>query len=83
MTSSYGRGMNHLIYSSPSLGSGTASSLQLVSTGDVTNQNIFLNLELVSNPGYGGFFVGIEFTGVNAASSSNGWLNPLFPVTNF
>jgi hypothetical protein len=81
MTPSFGRGANHLVYSSSSLGSGTASSLQLVSTGDVTNQNMFLKLELTSNPGYGGFFIGIEFTGVNAASSSNGWHTVNAPTT--
>ena len=81
MTPSFGRGTNHLVYSSSLLGSGTATSLQLVSTGDVTNQNIFLKLELASNPGYGGFFIGIEFTGVNAASSSNGWHTVNAPTT--
>jgi hypothetical protein len=81
MTSSYGRGTNHLVYSSPSLGSGTATSLQLVSTGDVTNQNIFLNLQLVSNPGWGGWWIGVELTGVNAASSSNGWRIVNAPTT--
>jgi hypothetical protein len=81
MTSSYGRGANHLVYSSPSLGSGTATSLQLVSAGDVTNQNIFLNLELASNPGWGGWWIGVEFTSVNAASSSNGWRVVNAPTT--
>ena len=81
MTSSYGRGTNHLVYSSSSLGSGTATSLQLVSTGDVTNQNIFLKLELASNPGWGGFLIGVEFTGVNAASTSNGWRVVNAPTT--
>jgi len=53
MTSSYGRVTTHLVYSDPSLGSGTATSLQLVITGDITNQNILLNLELASNPRWG------------------------------
>ena len=78
MTSSYGRGTNHLVYSDPSLGSGTATSLQLVSTGDITNQNILLkNLELASNPGWGAG----GLTGVNDASSSNGWRVVNAPTT--
>jgi hypothetical protein len=81
MTSSYGRGTNHLVYSSSSLGSGTATSLQLVSTGDVTNQSIFLKLELALNPGWGGWWIGVEFTGVNAASPSNGWRVVNAPTT--
>jgi hypothetical protein len=81
MTSSYGRGANHLVYSSPSLGSGTASSLQLVSTGDITNQNIFLKLQLASNPGWGGWWIGVELTGVNAGSYFNGWRIVNAPTT--
>jgi hypothetical protein len=81
MTSSYGRGMNHLVYSSPSLGSGTAPFLQLASTGDITNQNIFLKLQLASNPGWGGWWIGVELTGVNAGSYFNGWRIVNAPTT--
>jgi hypothetical protein len=67
----FGRGANYEIYSSASLGAGTASLTQLVNTGAVSG--VTLNLETVSNAGFGGFWIGIEFTGANAANLANGW----------
>jgi len=67
----FGRGANYEIYSSASLGAGTASVTQLVNTGAVSG--VTLNLETVSNAGLGGFWIGIEFTGANAANVANGW----------
>jgi MYXO-CTERM domain-containing protein len=67
----FGRGANYEIYSSASLGAGAASVTQLVNTGAVSG--VTLNLETVSNAGLGGFWIGIEFTGANAANTANGW----------
>ena len=67
----FGRGANYEIYSSASLGAGTASVTQLVNTGAVSG--VTLNLETVSVAGLGGFWIGIEFTGANAANVANGW----------
>jgi MYXO-CTERM domain-containing protein len=67
----FGRGANYEIYSSASLGAGTASVTQLVNTGAVSG--VTLNLETVSNAGLGGFWIGVEFTGANAANVANGW----------
>jgi MYXO-CTERM domain-containing protein len=67
----FGRGTNYQIYSSASLGAGAASVTQLVNTGAVSG--VTLNLETVSNAGLGGWWIGIEFTGANAANTANGW----------
>jgi hypothetical protein len=67
----FGRGANYLIYSSSSLGPGAASVTQMVSTGIVSG--VTLNLERNSNAGLGGFWIGVEFTGANAANTANGW----------
>jgi len=67
----FGRGANYEIYSSASLGAGAASVTQLVNTGAVSG--VTLNLETVSNAGFGGFWIGVEFTGANAANVANGW----------
>jgi MYXO-CTERM domain-containing protein len=67
----FGRGANYEIYSSASLGAGAASVTQLVNTGAVSG--VTLNLETVSNAGLGGFWIGVEFTGANAANVANGW----------
>ena len=75
----YGRGANYEIYSSASLGAGTASVTQLVNTGAVSG--VTLNLETVSNAGLGGWWIGVEFTGVNAASTNNGWRVTNAPTT--
>jgi hypothetical protein len=77
----FGRGANTLIYSTASLGAGAASVTQLVSTGDVTGQNVVLNLELASNAGLGGWWIGVEFTGVNASNTFNGWRVVNAPTT--
>ena len=77
----FGRGANTLIYSTASIGGGAASVTQLVSTGDVTGQNVVLNLELASNAGLGGWWIGVEFTGANAASTANGWRVVNAPTT--
>ena len=75
----YGRGANYEIYSSASLGAGTASVTQLVNTGAVSG--VTLNLETVSNAGLGGWWIGVEFTGANAANTANGWRVTNAPTT--
>lgn len=75
----FGRGANYQIYSSASLGAGTASVTQLVNSGAVSG--VTLNLETVSNVGLGGWWIGVEFTGANAASTSNGWRVVNAPTT--
>ncbi len=75
----FGRGANYEIYSSASLGAGAASVTQLVNTGAVSG--VTLNLETVSNAGLGGFWIGVEFTGANAASTANGWRVTNAPTT--
>lgn len=75
----FGRGANTLIYSSASLGAGAASVTQLVNTG--TLSGVTLNLETASNAGLGGWWIGVEFTGANAASTANGWRIVNAPVT--
>ena len=64
-----------------SLGGGAASVTQLVSTGDVTSQNVVLNLETASNAGFGGWWIGVEFTGANAGNTLNGWRVVNAPTT--
>ena len=75
----YGRGANYEIYSSASLDAGSASTTQLVSTGAVSG--VTLNLETVSSPGNGGWWIGVELTGANAANTSNGWRVMNAPTT--
>ena len=75
----FGRGANHLIYSTNSLGAGTASILQRVNTGSISGVN--LALELTSNSGLGGWWMGVEFTGPNAADTANGWRVVNAPTT--
>jgi MYXO-CTERM domain-containing protein len=75
----FGRGANYEIYSSASLGGGAASVTQLVNTGAVSG--VTLNLETVSNAGLGGWWIGVEFTGANAANTANGWRVVNAPTT--
>lgn len=75
----FGRGANSLIYSTNSLGAGTASVTQLLNTGSISGVN--LALELTSNPGFGGWWMGLEFTGPNAANNANGWRVVNAPTT--
>ncbi len=75
----FGRGANYQIYSSASLGAGAASVTQLVNTGAVSG--VTLNLETLSNVGLGGWWIGVEFTGANAASTANGWRVMNAPTT--
>ena len=75
----YGRGANYQIYSSASLGAGAASVTQLVNTGAVSG--VTLNLETVSSAGFGGWWMGVEFTGANAANTANGWRVTTAPTT--
>ena len=75
----FGRGANYEIYSSASLGAGTASVTQLVNTGAVSG--VTLNLETVSNAGLGGWWIGVEFIGANAANTANGWRVVNAPAT--
>ncbi|MBX3388422.1 MAG: PEP-CTERM sorting domain-containing protein [Phycisphaeraceae bacterium] len=74
-----GRGANHLIYSQASLGGGAATITQLVNTGPISSPAI--NLELATNPGLGGWWIGVEFTGVNAGDANNGWRVTNAPTT--
>jgi len=67
----YGLGASYPMYSSASLGAGAATVTQLVDTGSVSG--VTLTLETVSNAGFGGFWIGVEFTGANAANVANGW----------
>lgn len=76
---SFGRGTNHLIASTNSLGGGAASVTQLVGTGPIAGPT--LNLELTSNAGFGGWWIGVEFTGANAANTNNGWRVTNAPTT--
>jgi len=76
---SYGLGASYPIYSSASLGAGAASVTQRVDTGLVSG--VTLNLETVSNVGFGGFWIGVEFTGANAANVANGWRVVNAPTT--
>jgi len=50
-------------------GGGTASLTQIVTV----NTNASLALEMVSNPGLGGMWVGLRFAGPNFANTINGW----------
>jgi MYXO-CTERM domain-containing protein len=77
----FGRGANYEIYSSASLGAGAATVTQLVNTGAVSD--VTLNLETVSNAaaGLGGWWIGVEFTGANAANANNGWRVVNAPTT--
>jgi MYXO-CTERM domain-containing protein len=75
----FGRGANYEIYSSASLGAGTASATQLVNTGAVSG--VTLNLETLSNAGLGGWWIGVQFTGANAGSANNGWRVVNAPTT--
>ena len=75
----FGRGANYQIYSSASLGAGAASVTQLVDTGAVSG--VTLNLETVSSAGFGGWWIGVEFTGANAANTANGWRVTNAPTT--
>ncbi len=75
----FGRGANYLIYSSGSLGAGSATVTQLVSTGAVSG--VTLNLETASNAGLGGWWIGVEFTGLNASNTANGWRVVNAPTT--
>ena len=75
----YGRGANYQIYSSASLGAGAGSVTQLVNTGAVSG--VTLNLETVSSAGFGGWWMGVELTGANAANTFNGWRVVNAPTT--
>lgn len=75
----FGRGADYQIYSSASLGAGAASVTQLVNTGAVSG--VTLNLETISNVGFGGWWMGVEFTGANAANTANGWRVMNAPTT--
>jgi len=75
----FGRGANYEIFSSASLGGGAASITQIVNTGALSG--ITLNLETASNAGLGGWWIGVEFTGANAANTANGWRVVNAPTT--
>lgn len=68
----FGRGENTLLYSTSSLGAGTQSVTQLVSTGPISS--VVLDLETGFVDGLGGWWIGVEFTGPgNGLTSPNGW----------
>lgn len=75
----FGIGANYLIGSTNSLGAGAATVTQLVGTGPFAGPT--LNLETTSNAGLGGWWIGVEFTGVNASNSNNGWRVTNAPTT--
>jgi hypothetical protein len=75
----FGRGTNTLVYSTASLGGGAATVLQSVNTGAISG--VVLNLERNSNAGLGGWWIGVEFTGANAANTANGWRIVNAPTT--
>ena len=77
----FGRGANHLVYSS-SLGADASAGFvtQLVNTGSLSGSPV-LNLELASNVGLGGWWIGVEFTGPNAGNTINGWRVVNAPTT--
>jgi MYXO-CTERM domain-containing protein len=75
----YGRGANYEIFSSASLGGGAAAITQIVNTGALSG--ITLNLETASSAGLGGWWIGVEFTGANAANTANGWRIVNAPTT--
>jgi MYXO-CTERM domain-containing protein len=77
----FGRGANHLVYSS-SLGADASAGFvtQLVNTGELSGSPV-LNLELASNVGLGGWWIGVEFTGPNAGNIINGWRVVNAPTT--
>ncbi|MFN9994165.1 MAG: hypothetical protein ACK54H_12555 [Phycisphaerales bacterium] len=80
VTQTFGRGANYLIYSTASIGSNSGGSItQLVNTGAVSG--VTLNLETTSNAGLGGWWIGVEFTGVNAGNTANGWRVVNAPTT--
>ena len=74
-----GLGTSHLVYSTASLGGGSATLTQSVATGAVSVAPLLL--ETVSRPGFGGWWIGVEFTGPNAASQFNGWRVVNAPTT--
>jgi MYXO-CTERM domain-containing protein len=79
-TQSFGLGANYLVYSGK-LGADASAGFvtQQVGTGAISG--ITLNLERTSNAGLGGFWIGVEFTGPNAANAINGWRVVNAPVT--
>lgn len=59
-----------------SLGQFELSSVGAASLTQVVNASgggSLLDLETLSNPGLGGFWIGVRFFGVNSASTANGW----------
>jgi hypothetical protein len=66
-----GIGASQMVYSTASLGGGSASVTQSVSTGAL--KGVVLNLETTALTGFGGFWVGVEFTGANGGNVANGW----------
>lgn len=76
----FGRGANHLIHSTTLAASASAGFVtQLVTTAPNLGTN--LALETVSNPGFGGWWIGLEFTGPNSANINNGWRVVNAPTT--
>lgn len=76
----FGRGANYLIHSTTLAATSSAGFVtELVNTP--SNLGTSLSLETVSNPGFGGWWIGVEFTGANAANTLNGWRVVNAPTT--
>lgn len=76
----FGRGANHLIHSTTLAATASGAFVtELVNTPTGLGTN--LSLETVSNPGFGGWWIGVEFTGANAANTINGWRVVNAPTT--
>jgi len=76
----FGRGTNHLIHSTTLAATASAGFVtEIVTTG--SNLGTSLSLETASNPGLGGWWIGVEFTGANAANANNGWRVVNAPTT--
>lgn len=76
--STYGRGENQLVFSTSLAGGGTTATLQTVATGSL--MGIVLDLETTSMSGFGGWWIGVEFTGANAANAANRWRAAFAPA---
>jgi len=78
----YGRGENTFLFSkSLSGGSGSAGTFLEGSPNGLSG--IVLDLETSSVAGFGGWWIGIEFTGPNAANAANRWRVVGAPTTGF
>jgi len=76
----FGRGTNHLIHSTTLAATASPGFVtELVTTAPSLGTNLLL--ETASNPGLGGWWLGVEFTGPNALNTINGWRIVNAPTT--